>query len=461
MKFRNDSLDIDANDPFANDALERKPIVEFVETVITKAEGPMVLALDSPWGTGKTTFVKMLSAQLERKNFHCIYFNAWSVDYATDPLAALVSKISLLDENENKTLTNRVKKLKSIATLVGKRGLIAAVKATTLGGLDLEKEYEAVLAQGNGDITSDLFDFVTKEGELLAKFKEELQAYVQDLQKEDAPSNLIFFVDELDRCRPDFAIELLERIKHLFDVPNIIFVLSIHKAQLAASASAIYGSNFNAIEYLRRFIDLDFQIPLVSGRPFVEHMLHRFRLDKVFQDRKSEHGEEKNHFIKIFCFLAEATNMPLRTQEQSIARLALVMDQVPPKNYMNPVLAAVLIVTRALNSKLYVDISNGNASTEEFMRWLGWTTETIPTDAEPYEAASIEASINIADRNLARKAQRITRLKSDASNELLSHHQREYAQLVLGNTNRFTDSHSHVLSLSYLIEKIDLAANAS
>ena len=152
--------------------------------------------------------------------------------------------------------------------------------------------------------------------------------------------------------------------------------------------------------------------------------------------------------------------MPLRTQEQSIARLALVMDQVPLKNYMNPVLAAVLIVTRALNSKLYVDISNGNASTEEFMQWLGWTTETIPTDAEPYEAASIEAAINIADRNLARKAQRISRLKSDTVNQLLSPQQREYAQLVLGNTNRFTDSHSHFFSLDYLIEKIDLATNA-
>ena len=86
MKFRNDSLDIDANDPFANDALERKPIVEFVEAVITKAEGPMVLALDSPWGTGKTTFVKMLSAQLERKKFHCIYFNACDLPPLAVPL---------------------------------------------------------------------------------------------------------------------------------------------------------------------------------------------------------------------------------------------------------------------------------------------------------------------------------------------------------------------------------------
>lgn len=67
----------------------------------------------------------------------------------------------------------------------------------------------------------------------------------------------MFFIDELDRCRPTFAIELLERIKHLFDIQNIVFVLSIDKEQLEASTAAAYGSAINAPEYLRRFIDLE------------------------------------------------------------------------------------------------------------------------------------------------------------------------------------------------------------
>ncbi|MBA3592143.1 P-loop NTPase fold protein [Methylibium sp.] len=137
MKFRTDSEPIDSKNPFAQDALDRKPLVEFLEAVIEKIEGPMVLALDSPWGTGKTTLVRMLQAQLEAKQFRCIYFNAWAVDYASDPLVAIVSKIDLLGKDAKPEAQKRMKKLKSIATLVGRRGLIATVKASTLGALDL------------------------------------------------------------------------------------------------------------------------------------------------------------------------------------------------------------------------------------------------------------------------------------------------------------------------------------
>lgn len=458
MKFRNDSLDIDANDPFANDALERKPIVEFVETVITKAEGPMVLALDSPWGTGKTTFVKMLGAQLESKNFRCIYFNAWSVDYATDPLAALVSKISFLDESKNTTPSSRVKKLKSIATLVGKRGLIAAVKATTLGGLDLDKEYEAVLAQGNGDITSDLFDLVTKEGELLAKFKEELQAFIEDLHKENAPPNLVFFIDELDRCRPNFAIELLERIKHLFDVPNIVFVLSIDKSQLEISTSAIYGSGINAREYLRRFIDLEFQVPQTYGKPFIKHLLKRFGLDEIFCQRKGDLKEDFNTFINSFEFLARATDMSLRTQEQSIARLALVMDQIPSTYPLYPVLAATLIVTRTMNAELYAQIRSGHASTEELENWLLNSDKNLVEKNERIMIA-ISSHMNATDINEQRRSSRIEELQAIVKDSSQSEARKEYATHVIRFTNSLAYSYDGIPDSTYLLNKIDLAEN--
>lgn len=459
MKFRNDSLDIDANDPFANDALERKPIVEFVEAVITKAEGPMVLALDSPWGTGKTTFVKMLSAQLERKRFHCIYFNAWSVDYATDPLAALVSKISLLDENQNTTLTSRVKKLKSIATLVGKRGVIAAVKATTLGGLDLDKEYEAVFAQGNGDIASDLFDRVTKEGELLAKFKEELQAYVQDLQKENEPSNLIFFIDELDRCRPDFAIELLERIKHLFDVPNIIFVLSIDKTQLEISTAAIYGANFNSREYLRRFIDLEFQLPQVSDKPFVKHLLSRFGLNEILSVRNNYFPSDESDFLDVFCLLAKTTSMSLRTQEQSIARLAIVLDQTSPDEYLYPILVATLIIVRAMNPQLYSELKSGSASSEELMSWIFNSGDSAALK-ESQEAIAINAYVNAADTNINRKKIRIKQLEAIEGQTEFGEEEDSYSIKVLNFTRHLEKVRSNrVPKIHRLMEKIDLTEN--
>jgi Cdc6-like AAA superfamily ATPase len=93
MKYRLPELAIPADNPFQNDALDRKPLVEFLAGLIGRVSGPFVLALDSPWGTGKTTVVRMLAAELERQAYECVYFNAWQVDYVTDPLVALVSAI--------------------------------------------------------------------------------------------------------------------------------------------------------------------------------------------------------------------------------------------------------------------------------------------------------------------------------------------------------------------------------
>ena len=71
---------------------------------------------------------------------------------------------------------------------------------------------------------------------------------------------MVFFVDELDRCRPTYAVELLERIKHLFEVDNIVFVLALSTGQLESSIRSLYGDGLDAPGYLRRFIDLEYPL---------------------------------------------------------------------------------------------------------------------------------------------------------------------------------------------------------
>ena len=75
----------------------------------------------------------------------------------------------------------------------------------------------------------------------------------------------MFIIDELDRCRPTFAIELLERVKHIFDVPNIVFVFGINRAELVKSLESIYGE-IDAGTYLRRFFDMEFVLPEPTAR---------------------------------------------------------------------------------------------------------------------------------------------------------------------------------------------------
>ena len=68
-------------------------------------------------------------------------------------------------------------------------------------------------------------------------------------------------INELDRCRPSYAVELLEVAKHLFSADRIVFVLAVNCDQLAHSVTALYGNDFDAEGYLRRFFDVDFQLP--------------------------------------------------------------------------------------------------------------------------------------------------------------------------------------------------------
>src|SRR5450830_8562 len=210
MKFRLPELDIPPEDPFLNDALERKPIVELLTGLLDRFSGPFVLALDSPWGTGKTTLVRMLKARLEQEKFQCVYFNAWQSDYVTDPLVALVSEvdsIELTDESAKSKFKNHLAKARKITSAVAKRGLIAAAKAATLGALDWERDMEAVAAEVTGGLAGDAVDAFQKEKVALEMLRTELEGAVSQLKEAGKRESLIFFIDELDRCRPTFAIE--------------------------------------------------------------------------------------------------------------------------------------------------------------------------------------------------------------------------------------------------------------
>jgi KAP family P-loop domain len=454
MKFRSEPIDVSADRPFAFDTLERQPVVEFLENFIASADGPLVLAIDAPWGSGKTAVVKMLQVQLEKQKFRTLYFNAWAVDYASDPLVALVSKVDLLAKEASADAKKRVKRMKSITTLVAKRGLIAGVKAATFGALDLDKEMEAVLSQSAADASADLFDLVVKEGECLAKFREELEEFVKESKQEDEKDVLVFFIDELDRCRPSFSIELLERIKHLFDVENVIFVLSIDKVQLEVSVSSVYGAGINAQEYLRRFVDLEFHLPQPSRKQFSKSLITRFGLDNVFAKRTGSLQYDAGNFMEAFDYLVKAGNLSLRTQEQCIARLALVMAQLPSNEYLYPILAATLLVVRAVNRPLYTAIRSGASSTEELIAWL--ETLGAPSVATNRAAIMIEVHMNAADPDEARYMRRMHALEEQANRKDLDGTQAKYAGDMLAFTNQVRNGFEGCPQLNHLLQKIDL-----
>jgi len=462
MISRIHEIEVPNDDPFRDDVLGRKEVVEFLANLVGRTTGPFVLAIDSEWGTGKTTLIAMLQAMLRKQNFQCIHFNAWKADYVSDPLVPMVAAINQIELPEGdaaRIFRDRLKTIKKGTGILAKRSVIAGVKAATFGILDLESDVEKVVAELTGDVAKDIVERFEKESEILSKFRSDLESAVEQLEASGKQSNLIFFIDELDRCRPDFAITLLERVKHLFDVPNIVFVLSIDKAQLEASTAAVYGSGINAPEYLRRFIDLEFGVPAVGGKPFTELLLTRVSLDAVFSERIGNRDlqYDRDYFVRFFTLLADISQLTLRARERCAIRLAIVMDQTPHNHYLDPIVVAVLLVLRTAKPTLFRQIVDGTAGTKEIIGYLHSLAgaEKMNTDRM---GAVIEAELLAAetDRNL--RTARWEELEGITKDEARPEAERKYAAELLEIIRYTSGLGRHRASIRWIAGKVDLAA---
>jgi hypothetical protein len=372
MKFRLEEIEVSENEPFKNDALKRQPVVEFIRDLIKQLEGPFVLALDSPWGTGKTTVVRMLRASLKKDGITSVYFNAWKEDYVSDPLipmVAAIDELQIADAEAGKRFNERMATVKKVASKVAKRGLIAAVKLATLNALDIEEVAEDVLASSAGEVADDMIELFKQEKASLDRFRDALDEAVKTIDPDGASKPLVFFIDELDRCRPSFAIELLERVKHLFDVKRIVFVLSIDKKQLEAITAAVYGERIDAPEYLRRFIDLEYILPEVHTKQYTRVLIERYGFKDFFDARKrnSELAYDHDNFVEAFVHLSSVFEMSLRARERCLTRLAVVLLQTPAGHYLDSFVVSLLIVLRIMRPELYKGLMSGLISPRKLM----------------------------------------------------------------------------------------------
>jgi hypothetical protein len=462
MAYRVPAIEIPEDNPYKNDVLQRDKVASFLTGLIERAGGPFVLALDSPYGTGKSTLVEMLRVVLSARDYQCIYFNAWQVDYISDPLVAMVSaldKITRGSDEKYAGMKTHMSTLRRVTTSVAKRSVVAAAKAATMGLLDLDEAIEGVAADLIGESTLDLVEAFQRESEQLIKFKDELQAVVNELPATGKKKTLVFFVDELDRCRPTFAIELLERIKHLFEVSNICFVLSVDMRQLQASVASVYGNGIDAPEYLRKFIDLEYGLPQISGDAFTNVLLTKFGLDTVFARRSGrETQNDRQNFVRTFSKLADLFGIGLRTRERCIVRLKVVLDQTPDDHYLDPIHVALLIVLRIKQQTLFAALANGSASSDDVMDCL--TNQPGGQDFV-FDRIGIvlESYLIESDTNHERRSAAIARISAQMNSEDLTEKQRSrYIDLHRMTSNERYGMRMSSPSIANIAAKIDIAA---
>lgn len=310
--------------PFDNDLLNRRELARKLTEYIERLRMGAVLAIDAPWGDGKTWFGKNWAKKLKDDSYSVAYIDAFEQDYIDDPFILLASELLdiVKDKSQSKMkltkkATNVVKATASISAKVG-MGLITKY---ALGGVDLGDEIEGAISEASKDTGNksskwieESFKKHSENKKSITEFKEELEKYATS---QDKP--IIIFIDELDRCKPDFSISLIERIKHFFDVPNVVFVLLLNREQLEKAIKGVYGVETDASAYLGKFINFFFNLPKVDSadinrrriRNFIQHSIDKYRFPN------NVNLDISNFEMYIFSF-----NLSLRDIEKVIALYA-------------------------------------------------------------------------------------------------------------------------------------------
>lgn len=259
--------------------LDRNKDLEAFISLLGSTEGAYSFFLDAEWGAGKTVFVKQLKILLESMNPNLevdaslwssalsngsltsegapssilpIYYNAWENDYWNDPLPSILGTIAAQFDLSS-TVEADVQTSKKIASVID-------LGLTTLNLPGISKVHDAFSGK-------DLIEAYKNRDELRCAIPEMIEAVL--LERADTA---LLIIDELDRCRPTFAIRLLEEVKALFSSENLVILYATNCNQLKHTVSGAYGAGFDGERYLSRFYDTKVLLRKVPGVDYLSYL---------------------------------------------------------------------------------------------------------------------------------------------------------------------------------------------
>ncbi|NOU15684.1 MAG: hypothetical protein HOO92_17275, partial [Methylococcaceae bacterium] len=229
----------------------------------------------------------------------------------------------------------------------------------------------AAIAEAMGALGTDAVENYLKDKKVMDEFHSKLNLALSTAQEKTKNLPVVIFVDELDRCRPLYAIELLERIKHLFNVESAVFVVAMDKKQLGISLGAVYGQGFNSTEYLRRFFDLELRLTQISNDKFCESLIKRMELEEFFTSRAVQVRQHDVEDLKTsFRDLSRLFDLTPRGQERCMGLLALAMLATQNSQHFYPVQTVIMAALRIGAEEIYYKLSRENGSVVEIIDHL-------------------------------------------------------------------------------------------
>jgi hypothetical protein len=365
-------LEIVGEHAFEGDLFSRKKLAEKLTSYLDRLKEGAVLAIDAQWGEGKTWFGRNWAKHLEDEGHKVVFIDAFEQDYIEDPFLLIAAEIAEALDDGNEGIQGFREKIVGVMKAILPFGTKAAINFTSrfiLGSGDLSEEIKDAVEAANDTTADAASKWIEKKLQDHAQEKASFQYFRAELEviAKAQSKPVVIFIDELDRCRPTFAVRLIERIKHFFDVPNVVFVLLINRDQLEKAIKGVYGSETDAAAYLGKFVNFFFSLPkqqtddpMNNGyiRFYVQNVLERYNFDLT----KREHGD----FCESFIMIANHFNLSLRDIEKGIALYAFAQ---PMHKDLNDFLAYE-ITLKIAKPELFQRLLKGNIQAHEEARTL-------------------------------------------------------------------------------------------
>ena len=327
--YKVESIVVPEEDPWKNDLLGRKNQALKLQRILDPIKQPFVMTLTAPYGMGKSTFFRCWAQDLKNQKIHSVTFNAWETDYSNDAFSAFVSSIikqlpesEVKDRVKNKALKVGAAILRKTPALLAKaatKHLIGDEAAKDLKALSLSEDDLAGLTES---VAEEMFDRQEQIQNAVADFKVTLEEIIV----EKLNGQLYIFVDELDRCRPTYAVEVLERIKHVFSVKGAKFVIAIDPNQLQNAIKGVYGADIDASGYVRKFIDWNHDLYEPKREQYVNYLcndLFKIKTKEFFRANLKDKFDS-NEFGRKLNLLVDAYELSLRDIDQYFTYLKLI-----------------------------------------------------------------------------------------------------------------------------------------
>jgi hypothetical protein len=366
----------------------RKEYGKFLCSFLTNTKDGLVVNMNGAWGTGKTELLRRLYVELAEQKHPVVYIDAWESDFSKDALSVVSSeflnqlehiftctqggtKSELLTDAKNKidelklSFGTCMKLAKAVSVLTGNPEIAPFISAA--------EKIESVLPNKSKSSNAENIKLVDRVGkthhariQAMKDIKEKI-SFLADLMEQiyDLKMPVIVLIDELDRCRPTYAIEMIEVIKHFFETKGCVFLVATDTEALQSSVKAVYGHEFKAEAYLRRFFDRKITLPEISPLDYLNTKKLDFNkyLDQGILLYPFLHDQSYN--TKLMAELFFKNGFELRDIEQALQKFFASLDYVAiykseEEIVINSVVLITGIVENQLNNEHFKQRENNN-----------------------------------------------------------------------------------------------------